>query len=153
MAQNTTNDFDNKKNRKANIQQIILQNELIYLLKLVVFIFIVITIFIEFEEVDKVNIQDFVGTFTFVLTATIDSVVLAKAFKVKGKINDILIGYIFLLFLSVGFVTLVFVGKLGISLFSICLCDLINIFCCLSPMLEMIYDVDSHLQNEMDRNY
>lgn len=153
MAQNTTNDCANIKDTKANVLQIILQNEFIYLIKLVVFIFVVFTVFIGFEEIENVNVRDFVGTFTFILTTTIDSVVLAKAFKVKGKINIILIVYIFLLFLSVGFVALVFAGELEISLFSICVCNLINIFCCLSPILEMIYDVISHLQNEKNRNY
>lgn len=38
---------------------------------------------------------------TFVLTAAIDSVVLARSSKVKGKINYIHIMYIFLLFLFV----------------------------------------------------
>ncbi len=153
MTQNTTNDAENIRNTRANIQQIILQYEIVYLVKLVVFIFIVFTVFISTNKIEELTTKDFVGIFTFALTTAIDSVVLAKAFKVKGRINSILIGYISFLFVFVGIVGLVLVEKIKITWLSICVCDFASIYCCLSPLLEMVYDVMSHVQNEKARNY
>lgn len=97
--------------------------------------------------------KDFVGIFIFVITTAIDAVVLGKTVKVKGKINRLLIALIVILVMSFAIMVLIFAGIFEISQFWISICKLIVFLCCLSPILEMIYDIISRLQNEKQRNY
>ncbi|MBD5480360.1 MAG: hypothetical protein HDR14_13930 [Lachnospiraceae bacterium] len=140
-------------NMISNIIQIILNYFLVYVLKLAVFIFINFTIFIKWEGTEEIPQSVFISCLAFVTTVLIDVFVLSKSVKVKGMINAILLAYVFLLLLGDGFILLIIARLSPVSLLSVCLCDFINIFCCVSPVLELIYGVISHMQVERTREY
>lgn len=146
---------DNEKfNKKSNIVQIILQYEVIYLVKIGVFIFILLTIIFNLASIEDWKSVDLVSSLTFVLSACIDSVVLAQNLKMKGNIANLLLINLIFLFSSAIFVCFAFIGYIPFEqqIFKITL-YLVNFICCLSPFLEIIFDIAIRLQNEKNSNF
>lgn len=154
---NNTNDTINKNDDLHNICQIILKYELIYIFKLIVFILVACTIFIicKPELSYSITKRDIIGTSTFVFTTTIDCVLLARSIKseLKGMINLIHLAFCFLMFVFCLIVFLIYAEFIEISFPVLVLCDIINILCCFSPLLELAYDTILHLHNEKENDY
>lgn len=141
-------------NKKANIVQIILQYEVIYLIKIGVFIFILLTIILNLATIEDWKSSDLVSSLTFVLSACVDSAVLAKNLKMKGVIANLLfVDFIFLISSAV-FVCTAFIGYISFEqqIYKYIL-YIVNIICCLSPFLEIIFDIAIRLQNEKNSNF
>lgn len=144
---------NDKYNTNSNIQQIILQNELIFLAKEIVFIIVLAMSWIGWGDVLQIENESFSNLLVFGLTTAIDASVLAKQFKLKGILSNILLAYIILTFFGLAFIFLVITGTLSISAYAVYICDLIGIFYCGGPLIEMACDVMSHLQNEKLHDY
>lgn len=126
---------DNKSNNRLTIQQTVLKYELIYLVKIIVFILITFTVFIDISNPELCSKDNLIGTFTFVLSTTIDCAILAKSSNVKGSVVTLHLVYIIILFLCSLFLILIFIEKLKINIIILWICNFINIFCCFSPLV------------------
>lgn len=144
---------DDKHDLSSNIQQIILKEDLIYLGKEIVFIIVLVMSWLDWMNVDQITNNDFSNIIVFGLTTVIDAVVLAKQFKVKGRFATILLIYIIFAGLGLGFIILVITETLSISAKTVFICNLVGVFYCGGPLLEMASDIMSHLQNERVQEY
>lgn len=150
IVENTNDNVDIKENFK----QIILKYESVYIVKFIIFIVVFSTVFVNpFIELEKIIFEQFLGSFTFVITTLLDCIVLARNSKLKGKIVNIQLTYLILMSLFTLFIILFFIKKIEINFFTVCICDFISIFCCVSPLIELLYDAISHLQNERNNQY
>ena len=146
-----------KRNERANIVQIILRYEMIYIVKFVVFLLIFVTVSIRTKEVEikQISKQNIIGTFTFVLSTTIDCAVLARSINssIKGIINSINLFFTFIMFLCALYVILIFMEFISISFLLVHICNCISMLCCFSPLLELGYDTILHMNNEKLNGY
>lgn len=154
MAEDTKETYTNKNDEIWNIIQILLKYEKIYIGKLVAFVIILVTVYIDENNLNSISKQNFIGTFTFILSVTIDCIVLTQAIRssIKGVINVIHLIFTFIMFLCFAFVLLIFMGEIDISSTIVFMCNRINILCC-SPILELGYDTILHMHNEITNKY
>lgn len=155
MAEDTKETYTNKNDEIWNIIQILLKYEKIYIGKLVAFVIILVTVYIDENNLNSISKQNFIGTFTFILSVTIDCIVLTQAIRssIKGVINVIHLIFTFIMFLCFAFVLLIFMGEIDISSTIVFMCNRINILCCCSPILELGYDTILHMHNEITNKY
>lgn len=132
---------------KNVVIQIIKQYELIYILKIVVFIFMAIIAIVALKETSTSN-SKYLGVFTLMLSTAIDLVVLSKNSDALGKIDGILlVVWVFLLFMIFGLVLSVF-SVAGLDKCAMPFSVMGALVCCLSPGLEVIYDTELRLQQQ-----
>ena len=149
---------ERKNDYKANVLQIILKYELIYLVKLTVFALIVRTVWISLytDEVGNIltSTKDFIGCLTFTASTMIDCFVLAKSIslKIKGKINVFHLIFCVLMLAASAFLLLIFLNEIPINKTVISAANMISLFCCLSPILEMLYDTAVNIEIENKKN-
>lgn len=149
---------ENKYKNLYNICQIILQYELIYVVKFIVFVFVVCEIYVNpilINSKPSIDKSSLIGILTFIVTVVLDCFVLTKSIKenLKGILNVIHLLYAVVMLLEASFVLVVFRGTLPFSYFTVVLCDLFAVFGCLSPFVELGYDVLHHCVHEELKEY
>ncbi|MCH5343386.1 MAG: hypothetical protein J1E64_05045 [Acetatifactor sp.] len=154
QKRHTENEIREINDFKLNIYQILLKYEMIYILKFFVFVIIAATVFIK-EPFEFITRKDFIGYITFMYSISIDCVVLAKnlASKVKGIINFIHLCFTLFTLVCAVLITLLFLGVFEISTPMVIWCNLTSWFCCVSPILELVYDTIVRIENEKEKEY
>lgn len=141
-------DLTKDKDNQMVISQIIRQYELVYIFKCMVFVFMDIVALkpINFSTMEQ-NIN-YIGSFTLLLSAIIDLVILSKTKEVKGAVDWILIAMVIGCGLSL--------GGMGLSVFEVIKSREVAVYasyiggvlCCFSPILEAVFDTEVRLQQQ-----
>lgn len=141
------------KDKIVNIISIIWDFDLVYIIKFGIVVFMCRTVHLS-NQINELNPQNLLPILTFVISLFIDCIVSGKF--VKNNLKDfLLIHFILFVIIFSGFiyVALVYTQQINIDSFSVNICNGFSIFCCVTPLMEMFYDVNSRLQNEKNSNY
>lgn len=141
---------NNTKDKIMSVLSIIYNFEFVYIFKIVVFI---IMIFMSRVNVNVGN-YDLLPTLIFSISVLLDNVILSKNVKDKAfGLNIIYVLYLLYVVSSLVFMLLLYLKQIKITVQLLKWCNRIIIFYFMSPLLEMIFDINTHIKDEYNNKY
>lgn len=141
------------KDKVINIIEIIWGYDLVYVIKFGIVVFMCHTVRIS-NNISQASSKDVLPMLTFAISLFIDCIVAGKF--VKNNLKGFLLVHTVLsvvVFSGLIYIFTIYTQQIVMNDFSVDICNLYSMFCCISPVMELIYDINSHLQNEENNNY
>lgn len=142
------------KDKIVNIIEIVWNYDLVYIFKIGIVIFMCYTVQLSTSVNMSTNMLPMLPMLTFAGSLFIDCIV--AGIFVKNNLKGFLIIHsIFFVIFFIGLIyaLLVYTKQIELCDSVINNCNNFSKFCCISPLLELLYDINSHLQNENNNNY
>lgn len=142
------------KNKIGNIIEIVWNYDLVYIFKIGIVIFMCYTVKLSTGVDMSTNMLPMLPMLTFIGSLFIDCIVAGMFVKNNLK-GFLMIHSIFFVIFFIGLIYALLIYNKQIELCDSAInnCNVFSIFCCISPFLELLYDINSHLQNENNNNY